>query len=97
MAILKTSLSDYTHYHLEDCDLSNIAAIIKNDWRRTSPGGVNYAAKPYLDAMSVMTTVKDNYGAEDGKTIVTYALCNMSTWKGEVAKLVKAHLKTLIK
>lgn len=73
-------------------NLSDIAKIIKTDWKN-----VNFAAKPYLNAMHSLNTVNDYYFADSGKNIVIYFLANASTWRGETAKLVKAKLKELLK
>lgn len=73
--------------------LSTIAAEIHKDWGSK----VNYAAKPYLDAMSCIDSVNDNYGLDSGKMIVAYFLSNASTWRGEKAKEIKKELKAMIK
>ena len=72
--------------------LHEIVHEIRSDWKK-----VNYGAVPYLDAMSGLNTVTDRYGVEDGKTQVIYFLSNASTWRGEVAKRVKAELNKMIK
>ena len=72
--------------------LSEIAFDIKSNWEK-----VNYAAKPYLDAMLYLNSVNDNYGFDSGKSIVLYFLSNASQFKGEKAKELKAELKSLIK
>lgn len=72
--------------------LSEIAFDIKSNWEK-----VNYAAKPYLDAMLSLNSVNDNYGFDSGKSIVLYFLSNASQFKGEKAKELKAELKSLIK
>lgn len=77
-------------------NLSQIATCIGVDWRKQK-GGVNYAAKPYLDAMSCLNSIKDNYGADTGISIVAYFLSNASTWKGEIAKAIKLELKKRLK
>ena len=96
MAKVKTQLSDYTQSDLKTVAISDIATIIRKDWVKTK-GSVNYAAKPYLDAMLRMNKITDNYGADDGKSIVLYFLCNASTWQGTVAKTIKLHLNKLAK
>lgn len=68
--------------------LHEIAREIRKDWRP-----VNYGAVPYLQAMDGMTSIKDNYGYDSGKEIVLRFLCNASTWRGDVARRVKAELK----
>jgi len=69
-----------------------IAKEIKSDWAK-----VNNAAKPYLDAMSSLESVNDNYGWDSGKSVVIYFLCNANTWKGETAKRIKSELKLMTK
>jgi len=70
--------------------LSVIASEIRKDWKN-----VNYAAKPYLDAMSSLDTIDDNYYADSGKSIVSYFLCNASSYRGENAKRIKKELKKM--
>ena len=57
----------------------------------------NYAAKPYLDAMSLMTTVEKGYMADDGKGIILYFLSNAASWRGDVSRRVKTELKAMCK
>jgi hypothetical protein len=68
-----------------------IAVEIRKDWGAK----VNYGAKPYLEAMSELNTMKDTYGCDDALMIVSYFLSNATTWKGETAKRVKAELKAM--
>ena len=72
--------------------ISAIAEIIRQDWSK-----VYFGAVPYLNAMLSLTSVHDSYGMDDGKTIVIYFLGNANTWRGDVARLVKAELKKRIK
>lgn len=72
--------------------LYEIAAEIRKDWKN-----VNYAAKPYLDAMASLNQITDNYGLDSAKSVVLYFLCNAGTWRGETAKRVKAELKAISK
>lgn len=71
--------------------LYEIASDIKKDW-----SNVNFAAKPYLDAMLVLNSVDDKYGLEDGEMIVAYFLANASTWKGGKAREIKKELNRMI-
>jgi len=73
--------------------LYEIAREIRKDWGAK----VNFAAKPYLDAMATLNTIDDNYGWDSGKMIVLYFLSNASTWRGETAKRIKAELKAMAK
>jgi len=72
--------------------LYTIASEISKDWQR-----VNYAAKPYLDAMKSLNTVDDKFYHDSAKSVVLYFLSNASTWKGEKAKAIKAELKGMLK
>lgn len=72
--------------------LDSIARKVRQDWVR-----INYGAKPYLDVMSTLGSVDDQYGFDSGKSIVRYFLSNASTWRGPVARLVKAELNRRIK
>ena len=67
-----------------------IAREIRADWKNPYFGAV-----PYLEAMMDLWTINDRYGADSAKSIVLYFLSNASTWRGPVAKRVKAELKTL--
>ena len=70
--------------------LSVIAWEICADWKRPYFGAV-----PYLEAMSTMVNINDDYGADSGRSIVLYFLSNANTWRGPVAKRVKAELKQM--
>lgn len=73
--------------------LYQIASEIRKDWGKK----VNFAAKPYLEAMECLNSVTDSYGYDTGKSVVLYFLCNASTWRGDTAKRVKAELKAMTK
>jgi len=73
-------------------DLCDIARDIRRDWKK-----VNYAAVPYLNAMASMGDIRDNYGYDSGKSVVLYFLGNAGTWRGDVAKRIKAELKAMAK
>lgn len=72
--------------------LYTIAREIRADWKKVSP----YAA-PYLQAMSYLNSVDDNYIMDSGRSIVSYFLANAGSWRGETAKRIKAELKAMIK
>lgn len=71
--------------------LSEIAREIRADWKK-----VNYAAKPYLDAMGTLSSVDDRYYLDSAESVVLYFLANAGTWRGEVARRVKAELKQMV-
>lgn len=79
---------DYTSMHLGE-----IARDIRRDWGSK----VNFAAKPYLEAMQSLDSISDQYGADSGRSIVAYFLSNASSWKGETAKAVKKELNKRLK
>lgn len=72
--------------------LYEIASEISKDWKK-----VYFGAVPYLDAMSSLDSIDDNYIFDTGKSVVLYFLSNASTWRGETAKRVKAELKSMSK
>ena len=72
--------------------LSEIAREIRKEWPN-----VNYAARPYFEAMRELSSVNDSYGLDDGKSIVLYFLANAGTWRGEAARRIKAELREITK
>lgn len=73
---------------LKAMPLFEIARVIRRDWQK-----VYFGAVPYLDAMDSLRSITDNYGLDSGKEIVLYFLANAQTWKGPIARQVKAELK----
>ena len=71
--------------------ISAIARDIRAEWGAK----VNYAARPYLDAMLRIDGPNDMFYADDAKNIVVYFLANANTFRGEKAKALKAELKSL--
>jgi hypothetical protein len=69
-----------------------IADEISRDWKK-----VNYAAKPYLEAMYSLDSINDKYIMDSGRSIVAYFLSNASTWRGETAKRIKKELNAMLK
>ena len=72
--------------------LHEIAQEIKKDWGSK----VNYAAKPYLDAMATLTDISEFYYYDSADSIVAYFLANAGTWRGETARRVKKELNTML-
>lgn len=77
---------------MADRPLYKIAVEIRDNWEN-----VNYAAEPYLEAMEALNSVHDNYYCDSGKSVVLYFLANASSWRGDVARRIKAELKALVK
>ena len=57
---------------------------------------MNYAAKPYHEAMLHLMDINDTYGADSAKSIVMYFLSNASSWRGEQARRIKAELRGML-
>jgi hypothetical protein len=77
---------------LPKMNLSAIASLTRQDWKKP-----NFAAVPYLNAMLTMDSINDNFGADTGRSIVSYFLSNSATWKGPVARAVKVELNKRVK
>lgn len=94
LIVSRTSLcnTDCVMKNLATLSLGEIAKLISEDWTK-----VSVAATPYLYAMLYLNSINDSYYADNGRTIVLYFLNNASSWKGEVAKAVKAELKARLK
>ena len=67
-----------------------IAAEIRADWRN-----VYFGAVPYLQAMARLDKITDRFGDDDADSVVIYFLSNATTWRGPVARRVKAELKAM--
>lgn len=67
-----------------------IARDIRPNWPQ-----VYFGAQPYLEAMYLLSDITDHYGCESAKDIVVRFLANASTWRGPVARQIKAELKEL--
>lgn len=72
--------------------IHEIAGEIARLWKP-----VNFAAKPYLEAMMSLNSINDDYGADSGRSIVSYFLVNSSGFRGPDAKRIKAELKAMLK
>ena len=72
--------------------IASIARDVRRDWRN-----VNYAARPYLDAMACLDRITDSYGADSARSVILYFLANAASWRGDTAKRIKAELKQLAK
>jgi len=71
--------------------ISEIARDIKRSpWWRSN---ASIYARDYIQAMSCLDTIDDQYGLDSGESIVSYALSNMATFKGEEARAIKLELK----
>ena len=78
--------------------LSTIAREIYGAMERQYPTGApNWwaYAKPYVDAMLSLDSIDDNYYYDSGRSVVLYLLSNLSYWRGETARAIKAELKSI--
>lgn len=73
--------------------LYQIADEIANEWG----GKVYFGAKPYLQAMQMLDSVNDSFGADSGDSIIRYFLGNATTWRGETARRIKKELNDMLK
>jgi hypothetical protein len=71
--------------------LADIARDIRADWERPYFGAV-----PYLREMRHLDSVTDSCGADSGRSVVAYFLANAGTWRGPVARSVKAELRSML-
>lgn len=73
-------------------DICDIAGDIRRDWGAK----VNFAAKPYLEAMLCVAKPTDKYYYDSAESLVRYFLGNASTYRGDKAKQYKAELKAIV-
>ena len=85
-------MAQYSYDRTASRSLSDIAREIRRDWK-----AVNFAARPYLDAMGGLDSITDSYGMDSAKSIVAYFLVNASSWRGPKAKEIKAELNKMLK
>lgn len=67
-----------------------IAQEVEREWTN-----VNYAARPYLDAMHQITDIADMYYYDTAKSVVLYFLSNATSFRGDAARRIKKELKAL--
>ncbi|AZA84593.1 hypothetical protein H3Z85_00910 [Chryseobacterium indologenes] len=72
-------------------NIAQIALLVRKDWKN-----VYFGAVPYLDAMHSLSSVNESYYEDSASSIINYFLANATTWRGEVARAVKAKLKQLV-
>lgn len=80
----------------ENRSLQTIARDIYKNWQKGGKPNVNYAAKPYLEAMLQLDSIRDNYFCDSADSVVRYFLCNATTWRGEDARRIKKELKGML-
>jgi len=76
--------------------LNAIAREISDNWG-AQKNGIHYTALPYVQAMLGVAKLSDSYGQDSAESIVRYFLNNAKSWRGDVAKRVKAELNNMLK
>lgn len=76
---------------LQHRPLFKIAADIFNHWPTIA------AQEAYISPLLYLTSIEDNYYLDTARSVVEYALCNMTTFKGENARRIKKELNTILK
>ncbi len=54
-------------------------------------------AMAYVRPMLSLDSIDDNYMMDSGRSVVAYALGNLTTWKGEKAREIKKELNAMLK
>lgn len=67
--------------------LHTIAAEIAANWLKINPH-----ARPYLDAMRALSSINERYFYDSARAVVLGFLVNANTWRGPVARRIKAEL-----
>lgn len=57
---------------------------------------VYWSALPYVNAMLLLNDFNSRYYEDDAASVLTYAVSNLSTWRGETAKRVKAEINAAL-
>jgi hypothetical protein len=71
---------------------AEIVAAIRADWAKPS-----YAAVPYLDALANLQSWDARYMYDTARGLAAYLLANLGSYRGPVAKSVKATLREVSK
>jgi hypothetical protein len=74
---------------LPHAPIAQLADVVRRNWANPSP-----YALPYLRAMFSLKDMDSMYGADDAQSIILYFLSNAASYRGPVARLVKAELKS---
>lgn len=67
---------------------AEIFAEVQRDWKKPY-----YGAKPYMEALAQLGSWDSAYYADEARGLGLYFLANAGTWRGEVARRVKAEIK----
>ncbi len=85
---------------IQNMTISEIGNITLRDWSRIVAGNTRrpsfyFTARPYLEAFLDINqvNVSGTYGYDSIQGIVLYFITNTSSWKSEMARIVKEELK----
>lgn len=77
--------------------LHEIASDVRRAWvGKSGESKVYFGAEPYLAAMEKMVSIDDNFGYDRGRSIVAYFLGNANSFRGPVARAIKAELRGML-
>lgn len=76
---------------MSDRPLYKVAQEIQSSWKTMSDH-----ASPYVEAMSTLTSIDEDYYFDSGREIVMRFLANAQYWRGEDAKRIKKELNGLL-
>jgi len=68
--------------------------IMASPWYRSN---ASIYARDYIQAMRYLTGIEDSYGLDSAYSVINYALANMTTFRGDLARSVKLELKAHLK
>ena len=77
---------------LRSYNLRQIAKLIRLNWYNPY-----FGADPYINAMHGLDSLSDSFGYNSGRYLVAHFLANARSWRGPVAKTVKAELNRRLK
>ena len=72
--------------------IHTIAAEILDDWKNPS-----VYAKPYIEVMLRLDSIRDTYIAEDARSVLLYFLNNAKGWRGSKARAIKDEIRAMIR
>ena len=56
-----------------------------------------YYAEAYVTPMKSLESMSDRFYEDSAESIVSYALANLTSWRGETARAIKAELNGMLK
>lgn len=66
------------------------------DWECRDKSWYPYA-EAYVVPMMTLDTMQDRYFEDSAESIVSYALANLQSWRGDNARRIKAELNAMLK